>query len=70
MTEDQDQSLGRAQRRLLRRIFNGRQVPIIVDEMSFLTYREANRYLLSLGSEARDAAYAKMRRHAVGEPED
>jgi hypothetical protein len=68
MTEARDQSLGRAQRRLLRRIFNGRLVPVIVDEMPFLTYKEASRYLLSLTPEAREAAYGKLKRHAVGEP--
>lgn len=47
MTQDQDQSLGRSHRRFLRRIFNGRSVPIIVDGLPFLTYKEASRYLLS-----------------------
>lgn len=64
MTEDDDASLSRAQRRLLRRIYNGRAVPIMADGRPFLTYKEASRYLQSLPSEARDAAYAQMREQA------
>lgn len=57
-------ALSRPQRRLLRRIYNGRTVPVVVDGTPFLTFREASRYLLALGSEARDAAYLEMRRQA------
>lgn len=65
ITEELDQSLGRSQRRLLRRIYNGRTVPIIVDEQPFLTYKEASRYLLSLTPDAREKAYAEMRSGAA-----
>jgi hypothetical protein len=61
MSENLDQSLGRTQRRLLRRIYNGRTVPIIADGRPFLTFQEASRYLLSLTPEARDKAYEDMR---------
>lgn len=64
MAENDDQALERSQRRLLRRIFNGRSVPIVVDGRPFLTYKEASRYLLSLAPQARDAAYAEMREQA------
>jgi len=37
ITEDRDQTLARPQRRLLRRIYNGRIVPIIFDDRPFLT---------------------------------
>ncbi|WP_395327271.1 hypothetical protein WBP06_10580 [Novosphingobium sp. BL-8H] len=56
-----EQSLGRTQRRLLRRVFNGRTVPVVVDDKPFLTYKEAARYLLSLPVEERDAAYDAMK---------
>ncbi|MFT3966774.1 MAG: hypothetical protein QM690_12930 [Sphingobium sp.] len=61
MTDDEDPSLDRPQRRLLRRLFNGRTVPVVADGKPFLTYREAARYLLSLPPEAREAAYAQMK---------
>lgn len=57
-------ALSRPQRRLLRRIYNGRTVPIVVDGQPFLTFREASRYLLTLAAEARDAAYLEMRQQA------
>ena len=57
-------ALTRPQRRLLRRIYNGRTVPIVVDGRPFLTFREASRYLLTLAPEARDAAYLAMRGQA------
>lgn len=57
-------ALSRPQRRLLRRIYNGRTVPIVVDGRPFLTFREASRYLLTLAPEARDAAYLAMRGQA------
>jgi hypothetical protein len=52
---------------LLRRIYNGRTAPIIVDGEPFLTYKEANRYLLSLTLDAREKAYAEMRNSAASE---
>jgi hypothetical protein len=64
MTEEEDQSLSRSQRRSLRRIYNGRSVPIIADGRAFLTYRDASQYLQSLAPEARDAAYAEMKAKA------
>lgn len=50
---------------MLRRIYNGRNVPIIVDDRPFVTYKEASRYLLSLGDEAREKAYSQMRSGAA-----
>jgi hypothetical protein len=64
MTEEEDQSLSRSQRRLLRRIYNGCAAPIIADGRAFLTYREASQYLQSLAPEARDAVYAEMKGEA------
>lgn len=61
MTEDESKALTRPQRRFLRRIFNGRTVPLVAADRSFLTYKDASRYLESLTSEARDAAYADIR---------
>ena len=63
-TEEDDQSLSRPQRRLLRRIYNGRSVPIMADGRAFLTYKDASQYLQSLAGEARDAAYAEMKTKA------
>jgi hypothetical protein len=60
MTEE-DQALSRSQRRSLRRIYNGRSVPIIADGRPFLTYKDASQYLQSLAPQARDAAYAEMK---------
>ena len=68
-TED-DQSLSRSQRRSLRRIYNGRSVPIIVDGRSFLTFQDANRFLQTLAPQARDAAYAEMKEKAKWPCED
>jgi hypothetical protein len=65
ITEERDQSLGRSDRRLLRRIYNGRTVPIIVDGRPFLLYKEASRFLLSLTPDARERAYAEMRSGAA-----
>ncbi|WP_420143492.1 hypothetical protein [Sphingobium sp.] len=56
-------NLSRPQKRLLKRLYNARTVPVIVDERPFLTYKDACRYLLSLGGDARDAAYAQMKAH-------
>ncbi len=65
ISDDSDPSLGRTERRLLRRIFNGRTVPIITDGRPFLTYKEASRYLLSLPNDAREQAYAQISRSAA-----
>jgi hypothetical protein len=64
ITDDDEQSLSRTQRRLLRRIYNGRSVPIMADGRPFLTFKEASQYLLSMTDEAREAAYAQMREQA------
>lgn len=64
MTEDAETALPRPQRRLLRRIYNGRTVPIVVDGCEFLTFRDASRHLLALPPEAREAAYLEMKRQA------
>lgn len=68
MTEVESSALTRPQRRLLRRIFNGRVVPIVADGRSFLTFKEASRYLEGLNPEARDAAYAEMKAQAAQPP--
>lgn len=64
VTKEDAPSLERAQRRLLRRIYNGRSVPIIADGRPFLTYSDASQYLLSLAPQARDIAYAEMKEQA------
>lgn len=64
VTNEDDTSLTRAQRRLLRRIFNGRSNPIVIDGTPFLTYKEASRYLLSLEPGVRAAAYEAMKQQA------
>jgi len=64
MTEENDQLLIRSQRRLLRRIYNGRTVPIMADGRAFLTFKDARQFLQSLTPEARDAAYAEMKAQA------
>ena len=61
MTDDENLSLSRPQRRLLRRVYNGRTTPIIADGQPFLTYKAAKHYLQSLSPEARDAAYLEMK---------
>lgn len=61
ITDDDDLSLSRPERRLLRRIYNGRSVPIVADGRPFLTFKEASRYLQSLPAEAREAAYLQMK---------
>jgi hypothetical protein len=61
---EEDQSLSRQQRRLLRRIYNGRTMPVVADGRSFLTYKEASRYLQALGSADRAAAYSQMKENA------
>ncbi|MBB4857326.1 hypothetical protein HNO88_000633 [Novosphingobium chloroacetimidivorans] len=65
ISDDDDPSLSRTQRRLLRRIYNGRSVPIVADGRPFLTYKEASRYLQSLAPQAREAAYAQMKEQAL-----
>lgn len=64
VTKDDDVTLTRTQNRLLRRIYNGRSTPIVVDERQFLTYKEASLYLRSLAPEAREAVYAEMKAQA------
>jgi hypothetical protein len=53
--------LSRPQKRLLKRLYNARTIPVIVDERSFLTYKDALRYLSALPIDAQDAAYAQMK---------
>ena len=60
-----DDALSRPQRRFLRRIFNGRTVPLVVDGTAFLTYREARQQLLSVPPEARAVLYAALRAQAA-----
>ncbi|MFC3441686.1 hypothetical protein ACFOKF_10910 [Sphingobium rhizovicinum] len=55
--------LSRPQKRMLKRLYNARTVPILVDDRAFLAYRDAARYLLSLPVDAREAAYAVMKAH-------
>lgn len=57
-------TLGRTQKRLLRRIYNGRVTPVMVDDKPFLTYKEALRYLEALPQDAMDAAYTAMKPYA------
>jgi len=64
MSEQDDQSLSRPQRRLLRRIYNGRTVPIMADGKSFLTFKAASQHLQSLAPEARDIVFAEMKNNA------
>lgn len=58
---DQTDDLNRPQKRLLKRLYNARTVPVIADDRPFLSYRDALRYLLSLSGEPREAAYAQMK---------
>lgn len=64
MTDEDSLSLSRAQKRLLRRMFNGRTVPINANGKSFLTFKAASQYLQTLTPEARDAAYAAIKADA------
>jgi ribosomal protein L4 len=57
---EDDQALSRAPRRALRRIYNGRTVPIVIEGRSFLTFREARDWLHALPAAERDAACAAM----------
>lgn len=61
---DQSDDLSRPQKRLLKRMYNGRTVPVMADDRLFLTYKEALHYLLSLPVDAREAAYAQMKAQA------
>lgn len=61
---DQPDDLSRPQKRLLKRLYNGRTVPVMADDRPFLAYKEALRYLLSLPIDAREAAYAQMKAQA------
>ncbi len=67
MTDSEDPALSRPQRRLLKRIYNGRSSPIIADDKSFLTYKAAATYLQSLTPDGRDAAYQAMKNFAKDE---
>lgn len=64
VTNEDEPTLTRTQNRLLRRIYNGRSIPIVADGRPFLTYKEASRYLRSLTPPARDAAYEEMKEQA------
>ena len=64
MVEADGDDLSRPQKRLLKRLYNGRTVPVIADERPFLRYKDAARYLLSLDLDARAAAYAQMKAQA------
>lgn len=64
VTNEDGAALTRAQNRLLRRIYNGRSVPIVAGGRAFLTYRDASQYLLSLAPLDRDAVYAEMKAQA------
>lgn len=68
MTEADSTCLTRPQRRLLRRIFNGRIDPIAADGRSFLSYKDASRYLEGLSPDARDVAYAELKANAQKAP--
>ena len=70
MTDEAIHELSRPQRRLLRRIFNGRTVPLVVDGQPFLTYKEANRHLSALEPDERDVVYALMKGQALAVAQD
>ncbi len=57
---EDDLALSRAKRRALRRIYNGRTVPIVVGGREFLTFRQAKAFLAGLPAPERDAACAEM----------
>lgn len=65
VTDEDDPTLTRTQIRLLRRIYNGRSVPIFANGTPFLSYKAASRYLRSLDFQARNAAYAEMKAQAL-----
>jgi hypothetical protein len=64
IVEAEGDDLSRPQKRLLKRLYNGRTVPVMADERPFLRYKDAARYLLSLDLDARAAAYAQMKAQA------
>lgn len=70
VTNQDDPALTRTQKRLLRRIYNGRSIPIFTDGKLFLTYKDASRYLLSLEPQTRDAAYEAMKEQAKSPQHD
>lgn len=70
MTDDGSQSLSRPQRRFLRRIFNGRTIPIVAAERPFLTYKDASRHLQSLMPDVRDLVYAELKAKAKAVSEE
>lgn len=73
VTKEGEEGLTRAQIRLLRRIYNGRTLPVIVGGRPFLTYKQAIQYLRALSPEDYASAYAVMKdqaksaRHAAAE---
>ncbi len=58
---EEPEALSRPQRRLLRRLFNGRTVAIVADEREFMTFQAAKAYLLGLEPERREAVYQEMK---------
>lgn len=60
--------LSRTQNRFLRRIFNGRTIPIVTDGRPLATYKDAGRYLLSLDCPDRERAYAAIKEQAKQSP--
>jgi len=56
--------LSRAQNRFLRRLFNGRTIPVFADGKPLATYKDACRYLLSLDVADRERAYAEIKAQA------
>lgn len=61
MADAAPDELTRPQKRVLKRLYNGRTIPVIVEQKPFLTYRDATRFLLALPPDAREAAYAAMK---------
>lgn len=59
----------RPQRRLLRRIYNGRTVPLEANGHEFLTYKAALAYLLTLDLPEREACYEAMKAEALTKPD-
>jgi hypothetical protein len=62
--DERGHSLSRTQRRSLRRICNGRAIPLVADGRQFLTYRDAKAYLEALAPEDLEAVYAEMQKSA------
>ncbi|MEA3387941.1 hypothetical protein [Sphingobium sp. CCH11-B1] len=61
MADAEPDELTRPQKRFLKRLYNGRTVPVLVDQRPFLTYRDATCFLLALPPDAREAAYTAMK---------